>query len=417
MVTNQTRLINVGLRSVTLLARFLFIFFLAKYLDPTSVGYFGIFSVTVSYAMYIVGLDFYTYSTREFIKTPTNQLGHLLMAQLTLSGLLYLAFLPLAIWFIIKSSWPSYLVYYFVIILILEHFNQEVFRMLIALSEQITSSMILFVRQGSWAIAIIVIMHLDSSLRNLNIVMALWAVAGIVAASIGIWKLKQLKIEGWQLPINWTWIKKGIAYSIAFLIATLAFRGVLTFDRYWLEAIDGIELVGAYILLIMIAGSLVTFLDAAVFSFAYPKLIRLHLENNEHEAKKQVHILLLQTILFSIFFAIISLISLPWLLAWIGNPLYQNSMHWYPFLLAAMTLNAVSMVPHYALYARGQDKPIIYSHIAALAIFIGITVLMSNKYSSQAILIGLNASFATILLWKFTIYYYTIIKLKPKREL
>lgn len=416
MVTNQARLVNIGLRGATLGTRFLFIFFLAKYLDPVSVGYYGIFTVTVGYAMYFVGLDFYTYVSREIVKTPANQRGQLLKAQLALSGLLYLAFLPVGIWLLMQSGWPSYLLYWFIPILMLEHFNQEVSRLLIALSEQLTSSVILFIRQGSWAIAIIALMYLDSSTRNLNFVMALWAVAGIAAACTGIWKLKQLKTEGWQLPINWAWIKKGIAVSAAFLIATLALRGVQTFDRYWLEALGSIEMVGAYVLLIGIAGTMLTFLDAAVFAFAYPNLIRLHHENNPQEAQKQVKFLLWQTIALAGAFSVISWIALPYLLAWIGNPLYQESAHWYPWLLAAMTLNALSMVPHYALYARGQDKPIISSHMAALAVFFGTTALLSPTYSMQAVLIGLNAAFATILIWKSLIYFVSLECAKKTNE-
>lgn len=404
MVTNRARLINIGLRGATLATRFLFIFFLAKYLDPASVGYYGIFTVTVGYAMYFVGLDFYTYVSREIVKAPASQRGQLLKAQLALSGLLYLAFLPVGVWLLTQSGWPSYLLYWFVPILMLEHFNQEVSRLLIALSEQLTSSVILFIRQGSWAIAIIALMYLDSSTRNLNVVMALWAVAGIAAACTGTWKLKQLKTEGWYLPINWAWIKKGVAVSAAFLIATLALRGVQTFDRYWLEALGGIEMVGAYFLLIGIAGTMLTFLDAAVFAFAYPNLIRLHHENNPQEAQKQVNILLWQTIALSCIFAAISWLALPYLLTWIGNPLYQESAHWYPWLLAAMTLNAVSMVPHYALYARGQDKPIIHSHMAALALFVGATALLSPIHNIQAVLIGLNVAFGSIFLWKSIAY-------------
>jgi hypothetical protein len=104
--------------------------------------------------------------------------------------------LPIGLWLLSQSGWPSYLLYWFIPILILEHFNQELSRLLIALSEQLTSSVILFIRQGSWAIASIALMYLDSSTRHLNVVMSLWAVAGIAAACTGIWKLKQLKTGG-----------------------------------------------------------------------------------------------------------------------------------------------------------------------------------------------------------------------------
>jgi O-antigen/teichoic acid export membrane protein len=411
MVTNSDRLLNVGLRSATLGTRFLFIFFLAKYLDPASVGYYGLFTATVSYAMYFVGLDFYTYVSREIVKTPTNQRGQLLKGQMALSGVLYLLFLPLGIWLLNQSGWPSYLIWWFLPILLLEHFNQEVSRLLIALSEQLTSSVILFVRQGSWAIAIIALMYVDPGARNLSVVMALWGLAGLAAAGIGIWKIKQLKTEGWALPIDWRWIKKGIAISAVFLIATLALRGVQTFDRYWLESLGSIEQVGAYVLLIGIAGTLLTFLDAAVFAFAYPNLIKLNHQHKHEEANKQVRLLLLQTLTMCALFGVTSWLVLPYFLEWIGNPFYQQTAHWYPWLLTAMIINAISMVPHYALYARGADKPIIYSHIAALVGFVSATAFSSQLLGAGSVLLGLNTAFLVMLFWK-TYSYRSLIRLR-----
>lgn len=405
LATNSIRLVNIGLRAITLGTRFLFIFFLAKYLDPTSVGYYGIFTATVGYAMYFVGLDFYTYVSREILKVSPDSRGQLLKGQLALSGWLYIALVPFALWFFSENNWPSYLVFWFLPILVLEHFNQEMSRLLITLSEQLTSSVILFIRQGSWAIAIIALMYMDTTARNLNVVMVMWAIAGLAAAGAGVWKLRQLKTGGWHLPIDWRWIKKGIGVSIVFLIATLALRGVQTFDRYWLEALGGIETVGAYVLLFGIAGTLLTFLDAAVFAFAYPALIRLHHEDKPDEARKQVGVLFWQTVGLSVMFGITSWLVLPYLLSWIGNPLYLQAAHWYPWLLLAMVLNAVGMVPHYALYACDVDKPIIQSHIAALLVFVLVTATFSQWLGYQAVFLGLNAAFACILLWKAVSYF------------
>lgn len=417
MITNSTRLINVSLRGATLGTRFLFIFFLAKYLDPAQVGYYGIFTATVGYAMYFVGLDFYTYVSREIVKTPANQRGQLLKGQLALSCILYLSLMPIGLWLLLQSGWPTYLIWWFLPVLLLEHFNQEVSRLLIALSQQLTSSVILFVRQGIWAIAIIALMYFEANTRNLNAVMALWVCAGVAAASIGIWKIKQLKTSGWELAIDWRWIQKGIAISTAFLVATLALRGVQTFDRYWLEALGSIEMVGAYVLLMGVAGTLLTFLDAAVFAFAYPNLIKLNHEHNHQEAKRQVRILLTQTMALSAVFALVSWITLPYLLSWIGNPIYQQFAHWFPWLLLAMTINAINMVPHYALYARGIDKPIIYSHITGLVGFVIVTWFASETLGTIAILIGLNAAFVIILVCKGFAYLALGYKDKHQKEI
>lgn len=406
MATNLARLLNIGLRSATLGSRFIFIFFLAKYLDPASVGYYGLFTATVGYAIYFVGLDFYTYITREILKTPNEHRGRLLKGQAALSGMLYIALLPVALVFLHQAGWPDHLAWWFFPILLLEHFNQEMFRLLIALSEQISASLILFLRQGSWAIVIVVLMTWDIDSRHLDAVMALWVLAGAAAAAIGIWKMKQLKMGGWRNPTDWGWIKKGVAVSATFLVATLALRGVQTIDRYWVEVLGGIQMVGAYVLLLGVASTLLTFLDAGVFAYTYPALIK-HSHHQEHDAARaKVREMFFQTLVFSAAFGIVSWLLLPHLLDWINKPVYQNAVSLYPWLLMAMVINALAMVPHYALYAQGCDKPIVYSHMAALLGFVLSTWALSKTHSALAVPIGLNISFTLILLWKTTAYWH-----------
>lgn len=404
MASSRTRIINIGLQGATLGTRFLFIFFLAKYLDPKSVGLYGLFTAAVGYSLYFVGLDFYTYATRELLKAPPNQRGRLLKSQAALAAVLYLLFLAPALLFLSHSGWPQYLLLWFFPLLLLEHFNQEMSRFLTAMSEQVAASALTFIRQGSWAVVFVALVTLDPSSRQLSNVFALWAMAGAAAAAAACWKLRTLQLGGWRSRIDWQWIKQGIAVSLAFLWATLAIRGIHTADRYWLEALGGIEIVGAYVIFLGVASTLITFLDAGVFAFTYPILIRLHQEQDGRTARQKVRQMLLYTVILSSLFALVSWLMLPYLLAWIGNPLYSNASYLYPWLLLAIVLNALSLVPHYALYARGQDKPIIHSHLAALVVFVISTLALSAHVSVLAIPIGLAFSFLVILTWKSLAY-------------
>jgi O-antigen/teichoic acid export membrane protein len=405
MIPHSERLLNIALRSATLGTRFLFIFFLAKYLDPASVGYFGLFSAAIGYALFFVGLDFYTYVAREILKAPNAQRGQMLKSQAALSGVLYVVLFPVALVFLSQAGWPGELPWWFFPLLLLEHFNQELSRLMIALSEQITASVILFVRQGSWSIASVLLLGFHPPSRNLNTVLALWAIAGVAAAAMGIWKLKQLKMSGWRAAVDLPWIKKGIAISGAFLIATLTVRGLNTFDRYWLEALGGIDMVAAYVLLLGVAGTLMTFLDAGVLAYAYPALIQHHHSQEQVKARARVRLVLLQTTLISVAFALVSWLLLPFLLHWIDNPVYIQSAHLYPWLLLATVLNALGMAPHFGLYAQGQDKPIIYSHGASLVFFIVTTWVLSDHFGPLAVPLGLNLAFALILVWKGVAYW------------
>lgn len=398
------RYLNVVLRIITLGTRFLFVIALAKFLDPAQVGIYGLFTVAISYTMYFVGLDFYTYVTREILRRPETQRGAILKAQLALSVCLYLVVLPIAIGLLIWVDIPKILIFWFVPILLLEHFNQEVSRLLIALSRQVTATVVLFVRQGSWAIAVVVLMTSLPEGRSLETVLALWTGAGILAALLGGWAVSRLGMGGWGAVVDWHMIRQGVGVSLGFLIATIALRSVQTFDRFWLESLGGLELVGAYVLFMGIAATLLTFLDAGIFAFTYPSLIQHNHMNENDIAQKLLRKALWQTIAVSAAFAITSLIALPYLLDWIANPVYRDNVWLYGWLLGAMIVNALGLVPHYGLYARGQDKPIIYSHLAALVAFVSATAVLGAVLAELAVPVGLNLAFLVILIWKTTAY-------------
>lgn len=209
---------------------------------------------------------------------------------------------------------------------------------------------------------------------------------------------------GWRSSLDWGWIKRGVVVSVAFLLATLSLRGIQTFDRYWLEALGGIESVGAYVLFFGVASTLLTFLDAGIFAFTYPALIKLHQSQEYSIAHRKVNHMYVLTVVLSAGFAWVSWFLLPYLLLWIDNPIYVESIDLYVWLLSAMVINALSMVPHFALYAQGCDKPIIQSHIAALFVFVTATWALSKSLSMMAVPIGLNLSFIVILVWKVIAY-------------
>lgn len=402
---SRTRILNMLLRACTLGARFVFVFFLAKFLDAKAVGYYGLFTATVGYFLYLVGLDFYTYTTREILKAQHEQRGQMLKGQASLSALLYIVVVPLAVWMLPQAQWPSELLLWFFPILVLEHLNQEISRLLIALSEQITASLILFMRQGSWALAIVGLMAVNANMRHLQAVMACWLTAGLIAALLGVHKVKHLGMGGWRLPVNWIWVRKGASVSLSFLLATLALRGVQTIDRYWVQSLSNTETVGAYVLFLSIAGTLMVFLDAGVFAFAYPELIALHHKQQHTQAHRKVKQLLMYVLLAAAVFSGISWLLLPYLLQWINKPLYMQSIGLYPWLLLATAINALGMAPHYALYAQGRDKVIIGSHMGAMPVFVLAVWLLGQTMPTLAVPIGLVIFFSVILLIKAVAYW------------
>jgi len=398
--SSRVRFLNITLRAATLASRFLLIFFLARFLTPAQLGLYGLLTATIGYSLYLLGFDFYTFTTREILKRERNEWGGLLKDQAALSLVLYAIFLPLLSMIFLSGLLPWSLAGWFFPLLVLEHLNQELGRLLVAISEQLLASVMLFLRQGTWALGIPALMAVEPSTRTLHYVLGAWTIAGLIGALAGAYRLSQLHIGGWHKKIDWSWIANGLKVSVSFLSATLAIRGVFTLDRYWLQSLAGLDMVGAYVLFIGISGTLMAFLDAGVFAFSYPGLISAHQNKQPALFNQNLRSLLVQTCLLSAGFSVVSLLLLPSLLSWLGNPLYVAQQSLFPWVLIVMVLYAFGMVPHYALYAQGVDRPIIQSHIASLLLFVIATWLFAQRWPLLAVPLGLCVAFTLVLVWK-----------------
>lgn len=398
------RLLNIGLRFATLGTRFVFVFFLARYMSADSVGYYGIFTASIGYAIFFVGAEFHVYVARQILSVPAEGRGQMLKGHAALSGMLYLVWIPIIAILLNGVGWPAHLVWWFLPILFLDHINQELFRLMVIMRSQLTASFLLFVRQGSWAIGMVLLMIFSERSRNLDIIMLTWLVAGVAALALGLYKLRQLEISGWRRPIDWAWLRRGLLIAAPFLVATLAQRGILTFDRYWLKDLGGIEIVGSYVLFFGVASSLTVFLDAGVFSYTYPELIKHHINNERAIARAKVRAMLFQTVIISAGFSVVSWGLMPYILLWVGNPVHESYLGLFPWVMSAIAIYGISQVPHWGLYALGKDRVIVLSHVAAFMAFIIVTWISSDAFGPYAVLIGVNVAFGTILALKAVAY-------------
>lgn len=398
-------LINIGLRAATLLSKFFLIFFLARFLSPGELGLYGLLVAAVGYALYAVGLDFYTYSTRELLKHDPVAWGGYFKAHAVLCSVLYMFLFPVAL-AIFSEDWLPWSYFpWFLGLLLLEHVNQELSRIFIAVGLPMRASIILFFRSGVWAIAITLLMFLGPEWRTLERVFQAWALGAGVGMVIGIWGLSNLGVGQWRRAIDWAWVRRGLSIAVPFVIATLALKGLFTLDRYWFQSLANIEVLGAYILFSGICNALVAFLEAGVFAFIYPVLIKSFQTQDAAAFSGGVRKLFVQTVVLSLGFSVCALVMIQPLLAWLDKPLYLAHQNLFPWILAGVVLYALGMIPHYALYAQSLDKQIILSHVLSLPIFVLSVGLLAAWLGGIAVPVGLCIAFFFILCWKTWSYF------------
>lgn len=394
------RLTNIALRGMTLGSKFVLIFVLAKLLEPAEVGLYGLLTVTISYVLMALGFDFYSYATRELINTERKDWSALLRDQGVFYGITYVVILPLCLLIFWFGFLPWSLALWFFPLLVLEHVAQEFNRLLVAMSEPLWASVVLFARQGLWSTVAAVWMWLVPDHRSLGFVFAAWALGGLLACLIAATRLRGLDNVSLARAINWPWIKRGVLVAVPFVLATLSMRALYTFDRYWIEALSGLEVLAAYVLYMGIANVIMTFLDASVFTFIYPALIAAAGKRDQVAFDKNMQRLTGQTLGLTLCLSLAVILLAKPLLVWLHKPVYSQYFSLIYWTVLATALSAISMIPHYGLYARRQDRPIIISHLASLPIFAIAVYLLNTVLREAAIPAAMAVTFLFLLFTK-----------------
>jgi O-antigen/teichoic acid export membrane protein len=240
-----------------------------------------------------------------------------------------------------------------------------------------------------------------------------WVISSYIALAIGIMRLRKSEYEGWTDTVNWGWLGRGVVVIFPFLLSTLALRGLSTFDRYWFEKLNGLDILAAYIFTTTLLNSLISIHEAAVISFAYPRLIKAHVDGDALEFKKLMSSMLAATVVISVLYCGGLILVLPYLLKLVNHSEYLDNLQMVILIVISALLNIFGLIPHYALYAQGFDKSINISHGLGLLFFILSAIALSQFYTAIAIPLSLCIGFSTILFVNF----YAFLKLSPAKYL
>jgi O-antigen/teichoic acid export membrane protein len=264
----------------------------------------------------------------------------------------------------VKRPWVWVLV-----LIVLEHLAQELNRVLIALSQQLYAAVVLFVRMGFWGLLAIVSQWLFPEARTIEFVLAAWLVGVFLACVLGIARVSKIIPSCNKWEIDFWWILSGLKIALPFFAASLALRGLVTFDRFFVEQVSGLDVLGAYVLFAGMAIAVISFIDAGIVDFAFPKLVAAagvgDLKAYSSEMRKAKY----NIFWFGSVLVVLCGVGGYFFVDVLGKDIYIKNINILYWLLLATSLNALSIIPHLGLYALGRDKPIVRSQIIGFGFF------------------------------------------------
>jgi len=400
MQTYLFRLLNLFLRCGTLASKFILIFFIAKHLPTNEVGLYGLIVATIAYSIYPLGLEYHLYNSRLIIASDKSRWGGLLKDQATLHLIIYFLILPLFLFIFIAGILPWQIAPQFFFLLIFEHINQEMMRLFNAISKQVSASISLFIRQGLWVIPTVLLIQAHTALASINFILSMWLAFNILSFIFSASTIYSLNISLLKSVTNWTNIRKGIRTSRILLLSAISLNIIFVIDKYLFKFLQDNEALGAYTFFFMLASAFISFADASVFSFMYPKIVIAVNKKNRELIKSSIRSATHQLMLICFLFVLTAHLSIYKILEYLGRKEYTDHVTLFYYFIFSITIYAFSFIPDYFLYANNEDSKIAKIHMIGFMLFLLTATILSSASTYLSIPLSMCITFLWILLSK-----------------
>ncbi len=358
------KFLNLGLRGVGILSRFLLTFLITKKISLDFQGEYTLLVSTVTILIMFFGFDFYVYSGRLIIKNNKKSVFYLKNMLVFFCFSYILLFFVLCIGYQISSFFkPSFLVVFFLIIF--EHLGQEFFRLYLALKKPLLANILLFVRTGLWAFLIVLcLLFVDEFSLTITSIIKLWLLCAFVTSVLGFAFFPEIKTF-FKAKIDFFWIKKGIKVGLTMFSATICLKIIEYSDRYLIAFfLDNTE-VGIYAFYYQIASIVNVVIFTMYISFLYPDIVKGIYNEAYSEVRKTQKEIKQKTLLIAFMFGVLFLFFSSDLLAYVNRIELEEKRGLYYILLCSTIFLNFSFTSHYVLIAKEKENLVFTSTVIA----------------------------------------------------
>lgn len=394
----MNRLLSFSIRISNTGIRFLFILWIAKELTTTDAGSLYLAIAFVDFFVYLTGFDIYTYLNKIYVRDVENR------GAINRYHIFCIAIITL-MQFVILAAGNTALIKPFsteiLFIATSEFAIIEYYRRRITVGKITSATLLLFVKQCGWPIAIVAINeYIDLDYRG---ALTIWMTANLaILAVLFVINFNALMKIVFKIKANgkiWGWLKIGILASLGMYGSAIATRGMLYIDKYYVSHFFTDKL-APYAFLFSIATTVLT----AVEAYAIPNMIHEFSKKNE---TKKLNILLKKYLIeCGVIAASASLLIYfltPWILLQVSKEEYGSQIHLVPYFVAISFSRAISYPYQYYFYAKDKIVNIFIASASTILLFIiaMIGYQPSNLYSFAKIYCISWFAMPSVYVWMF----------------
>lgn len=392
----NTQNLASGLRAMSMLMKFILIFYLASKLSLKDFGIFNLFMAGIQLASALIPLDVYSVSIRKLLKNEENILGRH-FGFLIISIVIFLP-LSTAIMYYSSDNISLYISVIFFLLCPLEVFFVEFTRLFPALKKPFLPSFLLFFKNSLLTIPTIFFFETKLINPSLIAVFVIWFFSSFLPLLIG-WLYIKKSMKDSKLSFNMRWSLDAIKLSFYFFLATILFRAILGVDKFIVENVLGIESLAVYSLYFSIAFASVSLVEAGVSSWNYPKLVSIVNNGDVYKTKVFIKSYFIKNMISSTFFIIPIAIIFPILASYNLDSIYSINLNSFYVISISVWIFCLSIPFHYYIYSLEKDEVFIYIYLISFVCYVifGLFFLREMQLFGAAIMISIALTTIAVL--------------------
>jgi O-antigen/teichoic acid export membrane protein len=381
------------LRLLTLCSRFLLSTEIARLLDPTDVGKWALYSVTIAFSATFLALDFSTYFGRELQRYTPDEVCNRFYDYSVFLGILAILLLPASALLFKFGYLDAGHIALFYLVLIGEHVAMEGFRLLTAMGRIGVANLVLFLKQGAWVVVVVSFMFARPDLASVKLLLGCWFVGCILAFVIAGISLSDLPWRSFsRRKIDWSWIISGAKVGLLLFLGGLASRAMPVIDRHFVDHYLGSAAVAVYAFYYGVTSSMGALIESGVSLKYYRKLLGAAGDNDMIHLRSCATKALLEITGVASFFVVAYHLVINRLLEYIGRSVYAEFSWLGWVLIGACLIRCYGVIFQYSLVGFCADRANMIISTVGLLFFIAISCVCGPRFGLAGLAAGLLSS-------------------------
>lgn len=397
---------SIVLRALLLLGKFVFIVALARYTDPATVGLYALLVTIVTIAIYAIGLEIHTFTTREIVSDDEDGRGaeHIQSHLLTVGGA-FLISLPVIYGFgIFLAIAGKFSFALLAAVLLCEAIGQELGRYLMVMMRPVASNLLQFIRGAAWMPVPLVALLTTNPAHTIDTILWSWLAGAGAACGFGFWMIRAYFVRPQRYRL--AWLGQAFLSARNYLVVALLTQVQYYSDRFIVQRTMGESYVGVYSFYQSFSNTMMTFVQTGVIAVLLPRLLRAAKQDKRDLERKTLTAMLVWSMALAIAISGILAVGMPFLLNQVQKATYASALPAFYVLLVGNLLLIAGIVAHLGLYARRRDADLMRVALVIVPLGLLINVFTIPRFG----MLGASVTFAatallelaakSVLLWR-----------------